>query len=142
MGEIAAQFDRNGQVDYSRLLQKAYEMIDPILAEDVLVPKDVAAEKEVVETQSDVAKMWSGTDLDAPTKGVNPELRLQVLQQWTQGVPDNPAIDVQARLQADPSLQKRIQRYTEQLQFQITQRQNATIGRIGTTPAGSTGQVQ
>ena len=140
MGEIAAQFDRNGQVDYGKLLIRAFEMIDPVLAEDVIVPTDVAAKKEVTETQSDLAKMWSGIDLDVPQQGINPQLRLQVMQQWLQGPQDNPAVDVQARMAADPALQKRVQRYSEQLQFQITQRDNALIGRIGTAPAGSTGQ--
>lgn len=140
MGEIAQQFDRNGQVDYGKLLIRAFEMIDPVLAEDVIVPTDVAAKKEVTETQGDISRMWSGVDLDVPQQGINPQLRLQVIQQWTQGAPDNPAVDVQARLAQDPALQKRLQRYTEQLQFQITQRENALIGKIGTAPAGSTGQ--
>ena len=140
IGEIAQQFDRNGQVDYGRLLIRSLEMIDPILAEDVVVPTDVAAQKEVTETQSDLSKLWAGIDLDVPQQGINPQLRLQVMQQWLQGPQDNPAVDVQARLAADPALQKRVQRYTEQLQFQITQRENALIGRIGTAPAGTTGQ--
>jgi len=139
MGEVAAQFDRNGQVDYSKLLQKAFDMIDPILAEDVLVPQEMAAQKEVTETQGDISRMWAGVDLDAPTTGINPELRLQVIKNWMTGVPDNPAVDVQARVMADESLRKRIERYSQQLQFQMDQRENAQIGRIGTAPAGSVG---
>lgn len=138
LAEVLSTFDRNGQADYDRVLFKAIEAIDPLWAEEIVTPKGVAAAKEVSETQSDISKLWSGVDLDAPTQGVNPELRMQVIQNWTQGVPDNPAVDVQARLQADPALQKRLQRYVEQLQFQMTQRQNAQIGRIGTAPAGST----
>ena len=139
MGEVAAQFDRNGQVDYSKLLQKAFDMIDPILAEDVLVPQEMAAQKEVTETQGDISRMWAGVDLDAPQTGINPELRLQVIKNWMTGVPDNPAVDVQARVMADESLRKRIERYSQQLQFQMDQRENAQIGRIGTAPAGSVG---
>jgi hypothetical protein len=140
MGEIAQQFDRNGQVDYSKLLQRAFEMIDPVMAEDVLIPSQVAAQKEVTETQGDISRMWAGVDLDAPQQGLNPELRLQVIKNWMTGVPDNPAVDVQARMVADESLRVRIERYVQQLQFQMDQRQNAQIGRIGTAPAGSTGQ--
>jgi len=40
---------------------------------------------------------------------------------------------------ADESLRKRIERYSQQLQFQMDQRENAQIGRIGTAPAGSIG---
>jgi hypothetical protein len=140
MGEIAQQFDRNGQVDYSKLLQKAFEMIDPVLAEDVLIPQAVAAQKEVTETQGDISRMWAGVDLDIPQQGINPQLRLETLKNWMIGTPDNPAVDVQARLVADEALRKRIERYTEQLTFNIQQNQvNPIIGRIGTTPAGSVG---
>lgn len=137
---IAQQLDRSGTVDYSKLLQKAFEMVDPILAEDVLIPSDVAAQKEVTETQSDIAKMSAGVDLDVPQVGVNAQIRLQTLQNWLQGPPDNPATDVQARMQSDEPLRKRFERYTKQLQFKIEQQQNAQIGRMGTAPAGSTGQ--
>lgn len=140
MGEVAAKFDRSGTVDYSKLLQKAFELIDPVLAEDVLVPSDVAAQKEVQETHSDIAKMMAGIDLDVPQQGINPQLRMQVMQGWMQGPPDNPAVDVQQRVQNDPALQKRLERYSKQLQFQQQQRQNAMIGQMGTAPAGSTGQ--
>jgi hypothetical protein len=140
MGEIAAQFDRNGQVDYGKLLIRSFEMIDPVLAEDVLVPTEVAAKKEVTECHNDLAKMWAGIDLDAPTQGVNPQLRLQVMQQWMQGPQDNPAQDVQTRVANDPALQNRLKRYGDQLQFQIQQRDNALTGRLGAPSAGATGQ--
>jgi len=139
LAEVLQAFDRNGQGDYSRILQRAVEAIDPMWAEEFVVPKEVAAQKEVTETQGDISRMWAGVDLDAPTTGINPELRLQVIKNWMTGVPDNPAVDVQARVMADESLRKRIERYSQQLQFQLDQRENAQIGRIGTTPAGSVG---
>jgi hypothetical protein len=137
---IAQQLDRSGTVDYSKLLQKAFEMVDPILAEDVLIPSDVAAKKEVTETQSDIAKLMAGVDLDVPQMGINAQLRLQTVQNWMQGPPDNPATDVQQKVMGDEQMKKRVERYIKQLQFQIDQQQNAQIGRIGTAPAGSTGQ--
>ena len=66
-------------------------------------------------------------------------MRQQVLQSWTQGAQDNPATDVQQRLQSDEALRNRLERYTKQLKFQEDQRQNAVIGRTGTAPAGATG---
>ena len=140
LAEVLQAFDRNGQGDYSRILQRAVEAIDPMWAEEFVVPKEVAATKEVTETQGDISRMWAGVDLDAPTVGVNPELRLQTIKSWMTGVPDNPANDVQTRLVADENLRKRIERYSQQLQFQMDQRLNAQIGRTGTVPAGSTGQ--
>ena len=138
LAEVMQAFDRNGQGDYSRILFKAVEQIDPMWAEEFVTPKDVASQKEVTETHADLSKMWAGVDLDAPTKGINPELRLQVIRSWMQGAPDNPANDVVTRLAGDENLRKRIERYSEQLKFQMEQRQNAIIGRIGTAPAGNT----
>ncbi len=137
VSEAMAAFDRNGQGNYDRALYRVIEMIDPIWAEEFVIPKGVAAQKEVSETEADLSRMWAGVDKDAPTVGVNPQLRLQTIQNWTQGVPDNPAVDVQARLAADPALQNRIKRYVDQLQFQVTQQTNAQIGRLGAAPAGS-----
>jgi hypothetical protein len=48
-------------------------------------------------------------------------------------------VDVQASLQQNPSLQKRVERYMKQLEFVLTQQQNAQTGRKGTVPAGATG---
>mgnify|MGYP003560102797 CR=1 FL=1 len=74
--------------------------------------------------------------LDAP-QNANVQLRTQVLEQWKTGPTDNPSQDVAMMLQGNPNLQKRVDRYSEQLNFQATQQQNAIIGRVGTTPANN-----
>ena len=51
-----------------------------------------------METSMDIAKISSGQVVNAPTKGANPQLRLQVLQQYAQGTEQIPAEDVQQRL--------------------------------------------
>jgi hypothetical protein len=140
LAEVMQAFDRNGQGDYSRILQRAVEAIDPMWAEEFVTPKEIAAQKEVTETQGDISRMSAGIDLDAPQTGVNPQLRLETIKNWMMGPPDNPALDVQQRLVQDEPLRKRIERYSEQLKFQIEQYQkNPIIGRIGTSPAGSVG---
>jgi hypothetical protein len=140
LAEVMQAFDRNGQGDYSKILQRAVEAIDSSWAEEFVTPKEIAAQKEVTETQGDISRMSAGVDLDAPTTGVNPQLRLETIKNWMMGPPDNPALDVQRRLASDEPLRNRIERYAEQLSFQIQQNQeNPIIGRIGTKPAGSTG---
>jgi len=139
MGDLASKYDKGGVVDYSKFLQVAFSLIDPILAEQILVPEDIAAQREVADTQADIAKMWSGTPLDIPQNGINAPLRLQVITNWLEGTPAYPSNDVKTRLLADPDLRNRIEKYTEQLKFYEQQRQNAQIGRIGTPPAGNVG---
>jgi hypothetical protein len=43
--------------------------------------------------------------------------------------------DVMARLQQDEAFRTRLDKYTAQYQFALTQQQNAEIGRLGTAPA-------
>jgi len=108
----------------------------PVAADRLILPKETASDKEIKETQLDIAKMAAGVDVDPPMNAAS-ELRMQTVQQWMQGSKDNPATDVQQRMQSDEALKKRIEKYTKQLQFQTQQRQNAQIGRQGAAPAYS-----
>lgn len=108
----------------------------PVAADRLILPKETAVDKEVKETQNDIAKMAAGVDIDPPMNSAT-QVRQQVIQQWQQGSQDNPATDVQQRLATDEALKKRIEKYTKQLQFQEQQRQNAQIGRQGAAPAYS-----
>lgn len=139
MGKLGQQYDKTGQMNWGEFLAATFEMIDPVLAERFIIPQEVASQKEVSDTHRDISLMAAGIDLDVPQVGVNAELRMQVIQGWVKGAEDNPATDVQQRLQGDEALRNRIEKYTKQLQFQSDQRKNAVIGRMGTAPAGATG---
>lgn len=133
---LAAQHDRQGQTKWGEMLARLLSAIDPLASEELLMPAETASNKEISETQNDIAKMVAGIDLDAP-QNANVQLRSQVLEQWKTGPTDNPSQDVAMMLSGNPNLQKRIDRYSEQLKFQATQQQNAIIGRVGTTPANN-----
>jgi hypothetical protein len=121
-------------VDSAQFLQVLGEMIDPIIAERVLLPKETASQKEVMEEQNDLAKIFSGIDLDVPLNAAH-EIRLQVAQSYLQGSQEIPATDVQQRLSSDEAFRTRMEKHIKQLQFAIQQKQNAQIGRLGTAPA-------
>ena len=126
IAQIVATADREGVVDYSEWLQAMIEAIDPTIAERIIQPKDVGQQKVVGELQDMLAKVYAGQDQDIKV-GTPPELGLQVIQGYVQGDPV-----VQQRLQNpnDP-FGKRIEKLTKQLQFQVQQRENAKIGRLG-----------
>ena len=126
IAQIVATADREGVVDYSEWLQAMIEAIDPTIAERIIQPKDVGQQKTVSELQDMLAKVYAGQDQDIKV-GTPPELGLQIIQGYVQGDPV-----VQQRLQnpQDP-FGKRIEKLTKQLQFQIQQRENAKIGRLG-----------
>lgn len=126
IAQIVATADRDGVVDYAEWLQAMIEAIDPTIAERIIQPKDIGQQKTVAELQDTLAKIYAGQDQDIKM-GTPPELGLQVIQGYVQGDPV-----VQQRMQNpnDPFGQ-RIQKIAKQLQFQIQQRQNAKIGRLG-----------
>jgi len=92
--------------------------------------------EEVRKTQDDIAKISSGQSVNVP-ENANPELRIEVLESYFKGTEDIPAEDVQRRLQDEPEFQARMKKYGDQLQFIITQRENANIGRMGTQPGNA-----
>jgi len=126
IAQIVATADRDGVVDYSEWLQAMIEAIDPTIAERIIQPKDVNQAKIVGELQDTLAKIYAGQEQDIKL-GTPPELGLQVIQGYVQNDPV-----VQQRMQnPDDMFGKRIEKLMKQLQFQIQQRENAKIGRMG-----------
>ena len=136
IGKIMGQFDRQGVSRFDQYLRVFIDAIDPNLSDQLLIPQQEATTKEIIETSQDIAKISSGQVVNAPTSGINPQLRLQVLQQYMQGTEEIPAEDVQQRLQQDEKFAQRMETYMKQLQFQIQQQENARTGALG-TPAGN-----
>lgn len=124
IAKICATADKYGQVDYSQLLQLMLESVDPNIAERIILPKDAAAQKFVTDEQSALSKIFAGMDQDIH-QGDPAQLGLQVIQQYAQ------APDVQQRLQQDPNFKQRLEKRAKQYQFQLTQANNAKIGRLG-----------
>ena len=79
-------------------------------------------------TQVDLATIFSLQPVNAP-QHCNAQLRLQIVSDYIQ----KPAIA--QRMNIDKEFSNAIQGYVKQLQFQIAQKQNAVIGRIGAKPA-------
>jgi hypothetical protein len=121
------QLDRNGRINVDNLLTLIAGSVDPVLADGVLEPVEVAQEKLLKDITDDLSKIYSGIEVPARPSGA--QAALQVIQQYSQQP------DVQKRLQEDEAFAARLQKYAGQYQFAIQQAQNAQIGRIGTQPA-------
>jgi len=102
------------------------EAIDPTIAERIIQPKDIGRQRVVADMQDMLAKIYAGQEQDIKL-GTPPELGLQILQGYIQG---DPVVQQRMQNQQDP-FGKRIEKLAKQLQFQITQRNNAQIGRLG-----------
>jgi len=123
---IAAQADKYGQVDWSKLLQIGLASVDPTIAEAVIQPRAAATAQVVAEEKNSLSRIFSGfvEDFDPKTP---PEIAMQVLTQWMQ-MPD-----VAQRYQADETFKARVDTRGKQIQQAQAQQQNAQIGRMGAT---------
>ena len=100
----------------------------PRKARQFISSSEESTQRETLETQADLAAIYSAQPVNAPEK-CNVNLRLAIIEQYI----SQPSI--QARLQNDEEFSKALSVYMQQLQFQAQQNQNAIIGRIGTAPA-------
>jgi hypothetical protein len=127
------QLDRNGRINVDNLLTLIAGSVDPVLADGILEPVEVAQEKLLKDITDDLSKIYAGIEVPARPSGA--QAALQVIQQYSQQQ------DIQQRLQEDEAFAARLQKYAGQYQFAVQQAQNAQIGRVGTAPA-QMGQVQ
>jgi hypothetical protein len=127
------QLDRNGRINVDNLLTLAAASVDPVLADGVLEPVQVAQEKLLKDITDDLSKIYSG--IEVPARPSAAQAALQIIQQYSQQP------DIQKRLQEDEAFAQRLQKYAGQYQFAVQQAQNAQIGRVGTAPA-QMGEVQ
>lgn len=137
IAELAPALDKSGTLDTEKLLQLAVGQIMPGASEKVIIPKDTASQKAVDEERQAIAELVAGVPPNVRPQDAH-EMKMQVFQQWL----SQP--DIQQKAQQDQALQERIQNYMQQRQMQITQKQNAAIGRLGATPTqfGETAQAQ
>lgn len=123
--EQALQMDVNGIVDRDAAIGIAFEMIDPNLGERLLRPGEEASQREIADEMNVFAQMNAGIPVDVKP-GQAYELRLQTLGQILQRSPI-----AQQKFQSDENFRKLVETRAQQLQFQLQQRKNALIGRIG-----------
>ena len=127
IAELAPVLDRNGTLDTERLLQIAVNQLLPGAAESIMIPKETASQKAVEEERQTIAEIYAGVPPNVRPNDAH-EMKLQIFQQWLAQP------DVAQKVQEDPALQERIQNYIQQRTFQVQQRENATIGRLGAAP--------
>lgn len=126
--EMILKYDRAGRVDFSKLIEIAMSWLDPNLASGVLVPVDVANQKQVDEELDALNKMLVGIEPPMePQPGMNYQMRVQVLSDAIQRNPE-----MQRRIAGQPDTAALVENRMKFLQFQMQQIDNAQIGRVGT----------
>lgn len=126
IAKIVATADRDGTVNYAEWLRLMIEAIDPTIADRILEPQNVGAQRVVTEMQDKLAKVYSGIDQDIQP-GMPTQIGMQVIQNYVQS---DPVIQRRMMDKNDP-FGSRVEKLMKQLSFQETQQKNAKIGRLG-----------
>ena len=122
------QFDVTGALDRNKLLEIIAESIDPMLAKQVIMDKQTAAQKEIDDEQNSWVKIMNEIE-PLPKEGVNFQLRSQTAQQIMQT-----SKEFQKKASENPLVQQLAENRMKYLQFGIQQQENAQIGRVGVKP--------
>lgn len=126
--------DRNGRINVDNLLDVLAGSVDPILADAVMQPAEVAQDKVIKDVTDDLTKIHAGIEVPARPNGG--QVALQLIQQYVQQP------DIAQRLQTDQGFASRLEKYQQQYAFAQAQQINATqYGQYGTA-AASVGDVQ
>lgn len=124
--EKALMMDTTGRVDRNQALDVVFSLIDPDIGERILKPALDASQSEIEDEQTVYARMFAGVDQDVKPSGQAYDLRLKVLENILAQSREG-----QEKLQQDPAFRARVEKRFKQLGFQMEQRENAIIGRLG-----------
>lgn len=135
IAEAVRPLDANGVIDFGRLVRAMVRAINPSLAKEIILDKESASQAIFRKTQNDLLLMLGGFEPeygqdDDPAAG----MKLQYLQQLVMTNPKlqnalgNPQMNIPP---GDPDFAERVDKYVENLQFNLSQQENKKRGRIG-----------
>ena len=124
--------DSAGVIDRAALTKFKMQLLDPVLADLTITDKTGATRQVFDRVQNDVALMSLGNEAQYEEKDPTANMKLQHLQAILQGNPK-----YQEQLQGDERFAELMEKYSQALQFQIQQEQNAEVGRIGVQPGNT-----
>jgi hypothetical protein len=126
--------DVAGITNRAMLTSMLWQSIDPTMANQLVQNVENVTQNEIDDESKNLAMIVAGIEPPMKPSGQNFELRLQTLQNLVNANPE-----LQQTLQAKPMSQEMLKRRVQYLEFQIAQRKNAQIGRIGAVPVTQTG---
>lgn len=121
--------DAGSTLDRGPAIEWAARAFDPVLAARSIRPQENVTQKEINDTKGAISQMAVGIEPDMPTKGINPQLRMQTLMQTMQS-----SQKLQRQFQGDQLFQELVSNYQKYLTQQIVQDQNKVVGRLGVAP--------
>lgn len=129
---LLSQNDNLGVFDRSKLMEMAATSLSPLISSEVISKPQEANQKIYNEVMEDVIKISEGNPPTLRTENQlqDAQIRLNALQDIYN---KNPIYQSRIKNKERPFLDN-IQKYAENLQFAMQQRQNAITGRLGVKP--------
>jgi hypothetical protein len=124
--------DAAGVIDRASLTNLLLRMLDPRLAQQVLMNKGEASQKIFREVDTQIARMALGNEAEYTENDATAPMKMQFLQQI---VGNNPKY--QEWLKSDQRFQELFQNYAKNLQMSVAQEQNKQVGRLGVKQVGA-----
>jgi hypothetical protein len=125
--EKAMMMDTTGRVDRNAALDIVFELIDPDIGERILRPAPDASQSEIEDERNVIARSLLGMETDVkPNGGQAYDLRLKVQENEFQ---TNPL--AMETFRSNPRVREVVEKRLKQLKFQVEQRENAVIGKLG-----------
>jgi hypothetical protein len=123
--------DAGGVIDRSALTNLELRMLDPRLAERVVMDRGQASQKVFRDVDMQVARMALGNEAEYTENDPAAPMKLQFLQSV---LGNNPKY--QEWLQKDQRFQVLLENYVKNLQMSVEQEQNKQVGRLGVKRIG------
>jgi hypothetical protein len=132
VGEMISNYvlawDTQGTVQRDKLVRWFFSALSPTLAQELTVPVEAANQREVEDEQKIFTLAAAGVESPMITQGQNYQLRLQTQMEIGQKNPE-------AWDKLTPKSREIVEARLKFLEQQVTQQQNAQIGRTGARPA-------
>jgi len=124
--------DRAGVVDMAAVVELMANMVDPTIRRAVVTSPQAANQKMYERTLTDIIAMAQGNEVPYVESDPTAERQLQYAQQI---IASNPKY--QEQLQADERFGELMQKWMQNREQSVMQRQNSMIGRLGVAPSSA-----
>lgn len=129
INEAVIPQDVNGRIKRGTWTELQMQMINPRLARSVIQEDGDASDQMYERVKSDVALMFVGQEVKYADNDPSAKAKRDFTKQTLLANPK-----YMAAIKGDERFRGLLEKYVTSLQFSITQRENATVGRIGVQP--------
>lgn len=127
ISRIVSTMDSEGEVSKPRLCAAMIRLVDPTIAQEILMNKADATQKMFEETNNDILSIYAGNPPKLRENDPAAQTRLMFSEQIMRSNPKY----IEAITKGDELFKKGLEDYVKNLEFSVQQQKNAITGRLG-----------